>query len=83
MPISNPRLSPESPRLLLIQEKIEKAEQIIRKMKKINGEEIPEGFSDELRTIAQEISKEKSFGMTSLVKSKRMLYILFLFAITW
>ena len=52
-------------------------------MKKINGEEIPEGFSEELRTIAKEISKEKSFGMTSLVKSKRMLYILFLFAVTW
>ena len=77
------RLTPESPRLLLTQGKVEKAGKIIRKIIKVNKKEIPDHFDTELKDIAKEISEEQTFGVLTLFKTKRMSYYTFLMSITW
>ncbi len=65
------RLSPESPRLLLTQGKVDKAEQIIRGIKKWNGEDPGENLREELEQISREISGEEKAGIFSLFSSSR------------
>ena len=76
-------LSPESPRLRLTQNRVQEADQIIRKIKKVNGDEIPEDLTDQLEEIAAEISHEKAAGVMCLITSKKMAIITFLFCLTW
>ncbi len=82
-PSKENRLSPESPRLLLTKGKVAEAEKIIRTIKRINGEEVPEDFTQQLQEISAEISGEKRAGVFTLFSSRRMAIITFLFAITW
>ncbi len=77
------RISPESPRLLLTQGKVERAEGIIRHIKTVNKQKIPGDFRKELEKISSEISGEEAAGILTLMSSMRMVNITVLFAITW
>ena len=77
------RLSPESPRLLLTKRKVDEAEKVLRTIKRINKEEVPDNFRQELESISNEIASEKNYGASSIFKSKRMMYILLLLGISW
>lgn len=77
-------LSPESPRILLSQGKLEKARKIVAQIKTVNGDE----FSDEkleadLKLISEDLAHEEQIGVYGLVKSRKMLQLMFLFCITW
>ena len=77
------RLTPESPRLLLTQGKVNKAGNIIRRIIKTNKREVQDNFDKELEDIAKEISEEQMFGILTLFKTKRMAYHTLLMCITW
>ena len=77
------RLTPESPRLLLTQGKVDKAEKIIRNIITTNGEKIPDNIEEQLQEIAEDISEEKVYGVLSLFKHKRLAFYTCLMCITW
>ena len=77
------RLTPESPRLLLTQGKVDKAGNIIHNIIKFNKKEVPDNLDKELEDINKEISEEQMFGILTLFKTKRMAYHTFLMCITW
>jgi hypothetical protein len=76
-------LTPESPRLLLTQGKVDKADKIIRNIIKVNKKEVPDHFDEELEDIAKVISEEKTFGVLTLFKHKRMAFYTCLMCIIW
>ena len=80
---SLPRLTPESPRLLLTQGKVEKSSQIIRQIIRTNKKEAPENLDKELEDIAKQISEEQILGLLTLFKRKRMALFTVLMCITW
>ncbi len=60
-----------------------KVEGIIRNIKKVNREEVPENFSKQLEDISHEVSQETKAGIFSLFSSRRLASITGLFCITW
>jgi hypothetical protein len=66
----------------LTQNKVDEAEQIIRKIKKFNKEEIPGNLRPQLESIAKDISQEGSSGIRGLFATMRMATITLLFSIT-
>ena len=76
-------LSPESPRLRLTQNRVPEAEKIIRTIKRVNREPVPDDLTEQLEEIAAEISKEKKSGIWCLLTSRQMAKFCFLFCLTW
>ena len=77
-------LSPESPRILLTQGKLEKAKEIVTQIKSINGEDFTEDkLESDLKVISEELTQQEQIGVIGLLKSRKMLRLIFLFCITW
>ena len=77
------RLTPESPRLLLTLGKVEEAEKVIRKIKKMNNDEISEDLHEELVGISKAISSPKKSKVKSVMASKRLTFTLLMCALVW
>ena len=78
------RLSPESPRLLLTQGKVDQAYDIVAKIKDINKEEVnEEELYNNLQSISEEMAKDEKAGILNLFSSRKMIWIVFLFSMTW
>ena len=77
------RFTPESPRLLLTLGKVDEAEKVIRGIKKINREEIPEDLHEELVAISKAISSPKKSKVKSVMSSRRLTFTLVMCALVW
>ena len=75
-------LTPESPRLRLTQGRIDEAEKIIRTIKKVNREEIPPNFRQELEDISAEISEDSNTGLRGLFSTWVMAKMTIVFSVT-
>ena len=78
-------LCPESPRLLLTQKKVDKAEEIIANVQKWNGVKNVNRIElhRELTKISEMVCEEKVMGVISLFKSRRLALYTVLLSITW
>jgi len=75
-------LTPESIRWILAMQKVEKAKTEIKRLAKFNKIPIKANIGDEIATVVEEISKNqtqenKRYGLTDLVKTKKMRIISF------
>ena len=77
------RLTPESPRLLLTLGKVTEAEAVIRKIKHINMDEIPDDLHDQLVAISKVISSPKKSKFKSVFKSRRLDFNLVMMSVVW
>ena len=77
-------MAPESPRLLLTQGKVDRAYDIVRKIKLVNKEVVDEEkLAATLQEISYEMTKDEKAGLINLFSSKKMIWIVFLFSMTW
>ena len=77
-------MAPESPRLLLTQGKVDRAYDIVRKIKLVNKEVVDEEkLAATLQEISYEMTKDEKAGLINLFSSRKMIWIVFLFSMTW
>jgi len=78
-------LTPESPRLLLAQGKVDKATDILRQSRRINGvkNESRKELQAELTSISEKISEDKVYGVVTLFKSQKPALYTVLLSIIW